>query len=205
MEVTPTAPEPRPRDLDELSRLLDQEQDRTALALEACGAGTWDWDVESDDLHWGTGMMRLYGISHFGGRYEDFERCLEPADVAPVRAAVAHAIQHHSTFDCRFRLISRRGVVIRGRGKCYYKDGLPVRMVGVNVEETPVIPTFCPISSADCPIHVAFGADVVAADCANALFGRGVCTFQRSEAPKGDEHADCGHPPGGCQGEGRLS
>lgn len=143
------------RRLEELSQLLDREQDRVTLALDACGAGIWDWDIANDRLHWGVGMHKLFGITHFGGRYADFERCLLPSDVLIVRAAVQRAIETHAVYDCKFRLTSRPGVLLRGRGKCYYKDGVPVRFIGVNVEEAAPMPAFCPIAQPGCPVHFA--------------------------------------------------
>lgn len=183
------------RDLDELSRLLDQEQDRVSLALDACGAGTWDWDITTDQLHWGSGMMRLFGVTYFGNRYEDFERCLEPDDAVMVRKAVDYAIAHHSFFDCKFRLTSRAGVVIRGRGKCYYRDGKPVRMVGVNVEEPNALPARCPIAQVGCPAHATAMArlalecppqpDGLAVFCHGGHAERGRCPFQDAETAQG--------------------
>lgn len=149
-------PEAAPtRTLAELSEQLDLEQDRIMLALEACGAGIWDWDMINDQLHWGVGMKKLFGVAHFGGRYADFERCLEPLDSDLVRANLKYSIENRTVFDCSFRLTSRPGVVIRGRGKCYYVSGAPVRFVGVNVEETANRPVFCPIAYPGCPSHIA--------------------------------------------------
>lgn len=201
------------RSLDELSRLLDQEQDRVTLALDACGAGTWDWDMINGQLYWGAGMLRLYGITHFGNRYEDFERCLEPADVVTVRRAVDYAVEHHSVFDCKFRLTSRPGVIIRGRGKCYYRDGKPYRMVGVNVEELPSLPTYCPIAQVGCPAHRAaipvIPAIPAAADspffCPSDAHEGDTCPFHGTEFPHGVEHVLCGGVADHCQRQGSLA
>lgn len=200
------------RSLEELSRLLDQEQDRVTLALDACGAGTWDWDMATDQLHWGAGMLRLFGLTHFGGRYEDFERCLEPMDAGLVRRAVDYAVEHHSIFDCKFRLTSRVGVIIRGRGKCYYKDGAPYRMVGVNVEELPILPAFCPIAQVGCPAHREAprrAPEPATPDsaffCPSEALNRVVCPFQGTEVPHDDEHVACGGVAGHCQRQGSLA
>lgn len=143
------------RSLDELSQQLDLEQDRIMLALEACGAGIWDWDMVADNMHWGVGMKRLFGIAHFGGSYADFERCLLPADALHVREQLHYSVGSRTLFDCSFRLTSRPGAVIRSRGKCYYTSGSPTRFIGVSVEEPTARPLLCPIAHPGCPSHAA--------------------------------------------------
>lgn len=140
--------------LESLSRRLDEALDRQSLALEACGAGVWDWDVKSGRLYWDAATRDLFGVAVFGGTYADFERCVEPHDAEQVAAHLKQAIRDHTLFDFTFRLTSRPGVILRGRGKCYYENGVATRFVGVNVEETRARPPVCPIAFPGCPSHV---------------------------------------------------
>lgn len=140
--------------LEELSTKLDEAQDRVAMALEACGAGVWDWDLVSGRLFWDAATMRLFGVAVFGGTYADFERCLQQDDAVRVRQQLDNAIENRTLFNYAFQLVTRPGVILRGRGKCYYRNGTPTRFVGVNVEEIGARPSSCPLSNIYCPSHV---------------------------------------------------
>lgn len=141
-------------DLEALSRRLDEALDRQALALDACGAGIWDWDIDSGKLYWDATTRRMFGVTVFGGGYADFERCVEPADALQVEAHLQHAILTHTPFDLSFRLTSRPGVVVSGKGKCYYVRGKAARFIGINVEESNSRPPVCPIAYASCPARL---------------------------------------------------
>jgi len=45
-----------------LERMLKENEERTAFALEATNAGVWEWDLRSDKVKWTERVWRLYGL-----------------------------------------------------------------------------------------------------------------------------------------------
>jgi PAS domain-containing protein len=142
--------------LEALSAALDEQQDRTALALDASGAGIWDWDIESGSLYFGDGMLQLLQLRTFGNTFESFIALVHPDDRERVRTAVNHALIARTTYDCVYRLAGHPLLVIRSRGKAYYKQGKPARMVGVCVED--IRPMHC----RSCSAYVLFTPEQIA-------------------------------------------
>jgi hypothetical protein len=143
-------------ELEKLSAALDAQQDRTALALEASGAGIWDWDLETGSLYFGAGMLRLFQLRTFENTYEEFIKLVYPEDRDRVRASVNHALESRMTYDCVYRVANHPSLVIRSRGKAYYQQGRPVRMVGVCVED--IRPMHC----RTCTAYVLFTPEQIA-------------------------------------------
>ena len=131
-----------------LSKQLDDMMDKMSLAIDATGIGVWDWNLEAGTLDWDQRMCRLFGVSEdvFNRTAEHFYQCLEPVDAEKSKRLLDRAIATRTVYDFSYRLRSRPGVVIRGRGKCYYRLGKPVRFVGVCVEEKGL-----PCLRQDCP------------------------------------------------------
>ena len=123
------------RSLAEISAELDLVQDRLSLAVQCGNMGIWDWNIETGELYWDEGNKRLFRINPFAWKadYQSFADLLDPDDAASVAVTLKHCLASHTPYDYRFRL--KDGRVIRGMGKAYYRDGEPVRMVGVCVEE----------------------------------------------------------------------
>lgn len=127
MEITRTTAD--------LLSALERAEERLRLALEASGAGIWDWDMTNGTLLWDDGMHRLFGTrkSEWRNHYSGFAESLEPDDLAECERIIAEAVACRTPYRYRFRL--RKGGVIYGLGKVYYGDaGEPLRMVGICIE-----------------------------------------------------------------------
>jgi two-component system, cell cycle sensor histidine kinase and response regulator CckA len=110
-------------------------------AMEAAGAGSFDWDIRTGHLRWSEEMQALYGYlpGEFDGTFAAWAGCLLPEDRGTVlQAAIGAAqrgvacqpfcIRRQDTGEERWMEI--RGQTLRdGRGEA-------VRMVGINLDVT---------------------------------------------------------------------
>lgn len=134
--------------LELLSKQLDDMTDKLSLAIDAAGIGVWDLDLQTGALDWDQRMCRMFGVSEdvFDRTADHFYACLNPIDADKSKRLLQRAIDTRTPYDFSYRLLTRPGVVVRGRGKCYYRLGRPVRFVGVCVEEKGL-----PCLRVDCP------------------------------------------------------
>ena len=132
------------RTIETISAQLDALQDRLSLAL-GCGIGIWDWNIQTNELVWDTTMFKIFGVSPytFTSDLSGFISCLIPADATKAMQLLNHAIATREPYDFTYRLVTRPGVCIRGRGKCYYHNNdTPLRFVGVCIEDIKDCPEY---------------------------------------------------------------
>ena len=74
---------------------LRQTEERQRLAVEAGGIGLWDWDLETNRIHWSDRLHEFHGVepASFGGTAEEFFGLIHPDDVARVKSSVADAVK----------------------------------------------------------------------------------------------------------------
>jgi len=123
---------------------LQDQHRRTALFLEVCQLGTWDWEIGSNDVRWSAHARELFGVGgeEFEGTYEAFLALVHPEDRAEVNAVVGHALEETAAADpytAEFRLAASetearwllaRGSVLRDA------EGTPERMIGIIEDAT---------------------------------------------------------------------
>jgi len=99
---------------------LQREQARLAMAVEACGAGLWDWDLESDRVTYSPGFMRLlrYQGEDFRADFL-FREHLHPEDRDRTLQAVQLGLREGMPVDRRYRLRCFDGLYrpFHGRGQ----------------------------------------------------------------------------------------
>jgi len=115
---------------------LKLSEERYMLAQRAAGIGSWDWDIESGELHWSDTIEPMFGFGNgeFGATYEAFLGCVHPDDRQHVVDSVNDCIEKGSNYHIEHRIVwpdgsihmvSEDGDVIRD------KTGKAVRMLGV--------------------------------------------------------------------------
>lgn len=126
-------------DLNEAKLSLD-------LALEGAQVGKWDWDVTSNKLllnkTWYTKLG--YNYNELPQTIDTFKKCLHPDDVARVFEELERHLKGETLFyECRFRMLTKTGDIqwCLDRGCIIHRtsDGKPLRVIGVNVNVTPVV------------------------------------------------------------------
>ncbi|MEA3207574.1 MAG: phosphoserine phosphatase RsbU/P [Chthoniobacter sp.] len=109
--------------------------ERSKLALEAAGVGTWSWEITTNSLIWDDVTHQLFGVKRdeFSGRREDMEKLIHADDRDRVRTEVARCAAAGTDFKSEYRVVWPEGAIhfLRSRGK-FYRDeaGRPIRLTG---------------------------------------------------------------------------
>lgn len=126
-------------DLNEAKLSLD-------LALEGAQVGKWDWEVSTNKL-----LMNKTWFTKLGYNYNELpqtidtlKKVLHPDDVERVFEELYRHIKGETIFyECRYRMLTKSGDVqwCLDRGCIIHRgnDGTPLRIIGVNVNVTPVV------------------------------------------------------------------
>jgi PAS domain S-box-containing protein len=126
-------------DLNEAKLSLD-------LALEGAQVGKWDWEIGSNKLllnkTWYTKLG--YSYNELPQTLDTFRSVLHPDDANRVFEELDRHIKGETIFyECRFRMITKSGDLqwCLDRGCIIHRsnDGKPLRVIGVNVNVTPVV------------------------------------------------------------------
>lgn len=129
------------RDVTEGKNISDElvrSQERLNLAQEAGRIGVYEWNMISNEIVWAGGIERLYGrkIGELGNSFEHWAACVYPDDLPKALAENERAIKTGMPFEYELRIVwpdlSTHWLLIKS--KAYYKDGKPIKMVGVNVD-----------------------------------------------------------------------
>jgi signal transduction histidine kinase len=116
------------------------------LALEGAQAGKWDWDLTTNKVIFNkTWFNRLgYEYEEIPQQLDSFKNSIHPDDLPKVMAALELHINNKVPFyEARYRMIAKNGEIqwCIDRGLIVKKtaEGHPIRMIGVNVNITPII------------------------------------------------------------------
>lgn len=119
---------------------LRESETRLRLAVEAAGLTDWEWDVASDQTHWGHQHERLLGpLPEGAGRYPDFREMVHADDRARFLAAGRATLEHGAPYDIEFRFVRADGEVrwLRNLGRAVRDaQGRVERLVGVTQDVT---------------------------------------------------------------------
>jgi PAS domain-containing protein len=132
------------KELAQITEKLSQLEERRELALSLGGVGIWDWHIPTGKLYWDDEMLKIYSIkrSEFCECYDDFRKRLHPDDIKTVEEQIFLCFEKKERYIFRFRVKRGGGYcVVSGFGNCIRdKNGVPVRMVGVNIDEGDLCP-----------------------------------------------------------------
>jgi PAS domain S-box-containing protein len=128
-------------------RMHDQEMlqttsERLQLATKAAGIGIWDYDIVNNVLMWDDIMHTIYDVdnSRHPLNLEGWLATLHPEDVHGFGSAFRRAITGEDDFAIEFRVICvTDGSIHHVRADAIVNrnsSGLPVRMVGTNLDIT---------------------------------------------------------------------
>ncbi len=128
------------------ARLRDRRK-RYQLAIEAAGAGIWDWDLVTDHIHLSDRALELIGTSadRTGARlsgleaFARFEELLEPDQLAIAREARRGLFEDRRPLDATLKMHGREGAPqwVSFKGFAIWDDeGRVVRYYGTAVDVT---------------------------------------------------------------------
>ncbi|WP_239289801.1 diguanylate cyclase [Candidatus Nitrotoga sp. 1052] len=122
--------------------LLESET-RMALAIEGSGAGIWDRNISTGEIHYSAGWKAILGYTDadITNRIEDSYTRVHPEDLASVQAIIqAHFDQKTESYAAEHRIRCKDGSYkwISSRGKVVSRDmeGQPLRMIGMTTDIT---------------------------------------------------------------------
>lgn len=126
-------------DLNEAKLSLD-------LALEGAQVGKWEWDVKEDKLSlsktWYTKLG--YFFNELPADFDTFKKVIHSEDVDRVLNELDRHVKGETIFfECRYRMITKDGEIqwCLDRGCIVQRssDGNPLRVIGVNINVTPLL------------------------------------------------------------------
>jgi DNA-binding NarL/FixJ family response regulator len=123
---------------------LNETDDRFHLAQKAGGIGTFDWNIENNEINWTDELDKIYNLSSgsFGGKYENWMELIYPEDRERVKEEQEKAIKTHKDWNDFFRITWPDKSVhwIKAQAMTIYNEkNQPIRMIGVNFDVTDLI------------------------------------------------------------------
>jgi two-component system, chemotaxis family, CheB/CheR fusion protein len=119
---------------------LRESEQRLRLALEAGKMGSWEWNVNTDQVFWSPTLEAIHGLEPgtFPGTFEAFRNDIHPEDRDHVLGSIKRSLaegDHH----IEYRLVLPDGSIrwVEARGRLVREDtGTPLKMVGVCIDIT---------------------------------------------------------------------
>ena len=115
---------------------LARSEEQYALALRAANAGSWDWDIRTNELDWSEQIEPLFGYEkgQFSGTFDAFLQRVHPDDRQYVLDSVDACLEHDEDYAIEHRIVWPDGTVrwVSETGDVFRdEDGHPFRMLGV--------------------------------------------------------------------------
>ena len=120
---------------------LRSSESRLLEAQALAHVGSWEWDIDRNELRWSDEVYRIYGVERgsFDVTYDAFLTMVHREDRANLEEAVRGALASGGMFEVEHRIVrpdgSERTVAGRGRTVCD-GDGRPLRMLGTELDIT---------------------------------------------------------------------
>ncbi|KOP27014.1 histidine kinase [Hapalosiphon sp. MRB220] len=121
---------------------LRESEQRLQLALWTSGTGTWDWNLQTNEVIWSENLFSLFGVTPdtFNVSYENFlNTIVHVEDREFIKRSVLRTIQDQAPYSIEFRVVWPDGTIRWSacKGKVLYDHiGQPIRMIGVNIDIT---------------------------------------------------------------------
>lgn len=114
---------------------LRRSEASLAEAQRIAHLGSWDWNIQTDELTWSDEIYRIFGLlpQEFGATYEAFLNSVHPRDRKFVRKSVDEVLYEKKPYSIDHRIVRRDGserVVHESAKIIFDKTGKPIRMVG---------------------------------------------------------------------------
>lgn len=111
------------------------------IALQAGRMGTWQWRIDSNELHWSPGLEFIHGYEpgSFPGTFDAFRNEIHPEDRERTLQAIAETVKTEGDLHIEYRIVRRDASVrwVEGRGRVERDSaGQPLAMSGVCMDVT---------------------------------------------------------------------
>ena len=120
---------------------LRKSEAQLAEAERTVQLGSWEWDIEADQIIWSRELYRIFGQdpAAVAPSYEAYLELSHPEDREQLEAAVRRALADHEPFSLHHRILRPDGGVpmLHCHGRVITDDqGVPVRMIGTAQDVT---------------------------------------------------------------------
>ncbi len=120
---------------------LRESEERFELALRGTDLGMWDWNIETGDVIFNEGWVKMlgYSLDEIEPHVRGWEKLLHPDDTPRVMEVLKDNLEGKTTlYETEFRLRAKEGgwKWILARGMILDRDetGKPLRSVGTNLD-----------------------------------------------------------------------
>lgn len=120
----------------EAEQALRKSQEHLALALKASRMGSWEWNLETNELIWSDERKVLFGLKPEDEvSYDRFMSIIHPEDRRTVQRVLANALKSRDGYRMEFRVVWQDGSVhwLLSQGKALIEEGKPGRIIGTSM------------------------------------------------------------------------
>jgi PAS domain S-box-containing protein len=126
-------------DRKEIELKLEESKENLELALAAANAGTWVWNIETNEMQWSDEFIRIFDFdTSVLPCLDSWKTRIHKDDVQTAVIRLQNAIDNGTYLDSDYRIVLRNKSIrwIRSVGMATYKNGRPVRMGGLCIDNT---------------------------------------------------------------------
>ena len=121
----------------------DADRSRWAIAMDAGGVGSFDWDLVHDELIFDQRLLDIFGMTEetFDHTIGSFNRAVVPEDAERVGQAIQRAIDTRGAYEAEYRISLPDGTTrwVQARGEVVTDAaGEPARLIGAAYDTTAV-------------------------------------------------------------------
>ena len=87
-------------------RALRESENRIRLSMNAAKAGSWNWNIETNEVVWDDRMQEIFGfeVGTYDGTYEAWKKSVHPEDVDEADRQTIEALKNGTDYDFEYRL-----------------------------------------------------------------------------------------------------
>ncbi|HZH35388.1 MAG TPA: ATP-binding protein, partial [Pyrinomonadaceae bacterium] len=129
-------------DIKQAERELRENQSHLKLTTEAAGIGTWQWNLQTNELVWSSLHKQIWGYeSELDAlTYESWSNPIHPDDLQMLENEIQIALRDNSIYDVEYRIFPVNGSPqrwIRSTGQFTFDDnGEPYQLSGISLDIT---------------------------------------------------------------------
>ncbi len=116
--------------------------ERLEMAQRAAGAGTWDWNVKTDQVVWSPQLFEIFGLDSQNSvaSFDVWNKIIYPEDRETANNRIDKALKERANLINEYRIVRHDNGELRwinALGKGVYDDqGKPLRMTGICLDIT---------------------------------------------------------------------